>query len=68
MYTHGLNTAMTLYQTGTLTLSQAAARAGRSTEAFATALERHGITIREKQLRPGPASGPAPSDGPTRAD
>lgn len=62
MYTHGLNTAMTLYRNGTLTLSQAAVHAGRSTEAFATALERHGISIREKQLRA------SPTDGPTRAD
>lgn len=45
MYTHGLNTAMTLYRNGTLTLQQAASRAGRSTDAFATALERHGISV-----------------------
>ncbi|WP_049985594.1 DUF7317 family protein [Halobellus rufus] len=51
MYTHGLNTAMTLYRNGTLTLSQAASRAGRSTDAFATALVRHGIPVRERQGR-----------------
>ncbi|WP_311170488.1 DUF7317 family protein [Halobellus ordinarius] len=51
MYTHGLNTAMTLYRNGTLTLSQAASRAGRSKEAFATALARHGIAVRETQER-----------------
>jgi len=50
MYTHGLNTAMTLYRNGTLTLSQAASRAGRSTDAFATALVRHGITVRENKM------------------
>jgi len=49
MYTHGLNTAMTLYRNGTLTLSQAASRAGRSTDALATALVRHGIPVREGQ-------------------
>nr|WP_313688200.1 UPF0175 family protein [Halobellus sp. DFY28] len=51
MYTHGLNTAMTLYRNGTLRLSQAASRAGRSKEAFATALARHGIAVREAQER-----------------
>lgn len=56
MYTHGLNTAMTLYRNGTLTLSQAASRAGRSTDAFATALVRHGITVRENQIQPGTAA------------
>ncbi|SDX76677.1 UPF0175 family protein [Halobellus clavatus] len=62
MYTHGLNTAMTLYQNGTLSLSQAAAHAGRSPDAFVTALERHGITVRENQFRSGTA------DGATHAD
>ena len=51
MYTHGLNTAMTLYRNGTLTLSQAASRAGRSRDAFATALVRHGISVRENHIR-----------------
>ncbi|MGQ4556493.1 UPF0175 family protein [Halobellus sp. GM3] len=49
MYTHGLNTAMTLYQNGTLTLSQAASRAGRSTDAFSMALARHGISVTERE-------------------
>ena len=49
MYTHGLNTAMTLYRNGTLTLSQAASRAGRSTDDLETALVRHGIQVRERQ-------------------
>ncbi|QCC46376.1 DUF7317 family protein [Halobellus limi] len=62
MYTHGLNTAMTLYRNGTLTLSQAASRAGRSTDAFATALVRHGITVREKQ------AGSRTAEGSVRAD
>ncbi|MFC6874939.1 hypothetical protein [Halobellus marinus] len=42
---------MTLYRNGTLRLSQAASRAGRSKEAFATALARHGIAVREAQER-----------------
>jgi len=52
MYTHGLNTAMTLYRNGTLTLQQAASRAGRSPEAFETALARHGISVEEDIERP----------------
>ena len=62
MYTHGLNTAMTLYRNGTLTLSQAASRAGRSTDAFATALVRHGISVRETQARTGAADASASAD------
>ncbi|MDQ2055424.1 UPF0175 family protein [Halobellus sp. H-GB7] len=62
MYTHGLNTAMTLYRNGTLTLSQAASRAGRSKDAFETALVRHGISVRENQARPGPADASASAD------
>jgi predicted HTH domain antitoxin len=51
MYTHGLNTAMTLYRNGTLTLQQAASRAGRSPEAFETALARHGISVDDGRER-----------------
>ncbi|ERG98822.1 MAG: hypothetical protein J07HQX50_02870 [Haloquadratum sp. J07HQX50] len=51
MYTHGLTTALTLYQSGTLNLSEAASHAGRSESDFVVSLERHGIRVREKQLR-----------------
>ncbi|MFB6092028.1 MAG: UPF0175 family protein [Haloquadratum sp.] len=62
MYTHGLNTAMTLYRNGTLTLSQAASRAGRSTDEFETALKRHGISVRETRVTGGTADGSAGAD------
>ncbi|CCC41695.1 DUF7317 family protein [Haloquadratum walsbyi] len=47
MYTHRLMTALTLYQSGTLTLSQAASHAGQSQDTFITTLQRRGIPIRE---------------------
>jgi predicted HTH domain antitoxin len=47
MHTHALNTALTLYRSGTLSLTQAAHRAGCSEREMARALGRHGITIRE---------------------
>ncbi|MGM0606514.1 MAG: UPF0175 family protein [Halobacteriota archaeon] len=43
MATHGLHTALTLYRSGTLTLAQAATRAGRSEESFRRVLDRYGI-------------------------
>ncbi len=43
MATHGLTTALTLYCCGTLTFSQAAARAGHSPDAFARALNQYDI-------------------------
>ncbi|ADQ65733.1 hypothetical protein C499_11041 [Halogeometricum borinquense DSM 11551] len=49
MHTHALTTAMTLYQSGTLTLSQAATRAGRSEEALVSALHQHGVEVREQE-------------------
>lgn len=47
MHTHALTTAMTLYQSGTLSLSEAAARAGRSERELVAALKQHGIPLRD---------------------
>ena len=47
MHTHALNTALTLYHSGTLSLSQAAHRAGCSEREMARSLGRHGIVVRE---------------------
>lgn len=46
MHTTALTQALTLYRSGTLTLAQAASRAGRSQRAFRTAMERHGVPVR----------------------
>ncbi|XVH32882.1 hypothetical protein ACNS7O_06775 [Haloferacaceae archaeon DSL9] len=43
MPTRGLQTALILYQSGTLTLSQAAARAGRTESSFRALLDKYGI-------------------------
>ncbi|MFC6827022.1 DUF7317 family protein [Halopelagius fulvigenes] len=48
MHTHALTTAMTLYRSGTLSLSEAAARAGRSEAELLAALKQHGIPVREE--------------------
>lgn len=57
MPTHGLTTAMTLYRSGTLTLGQAAARAGRTEASFVRALETYGVPLREgDRARPAGAS------------
>lgn len=55
MHTHALNTAMTLYQSGTLSLSEAAARAGRSERELVVALKRHGISVRDESETTVPA-------------
>ncbi len=47
MCSHTYTTAMTLYRSGTLTLSQAAARAGCSESELRKALYAHGIEVRE---------------------
>jgi hypothetical protein len=52
MHTHALTTAMTLYRSGTLSLSQAAARAGRSERELVLALKQHSIPLRD-DARPG---------------
>jgi len=44
MATQGLTTALTLYRCGTLTFSQAAARAGHSPNEFARALNQYNIS------------------------
>ena len=48
MHTHALTTAMTLYQSGTLSLPEAAARAGRSERELLVALKQHGIPVRDE--------------------
>lgn len=45
MHSTALSQALTLYQSGTLTLEQAAARAGRTEAAFAAAARRHGVSV-----------------------
>jgi hypothetical protein len=50
MHTSSLIQALTMYRSGTLTLAQAAARAGRSEEEFRAAMDRHGV--RERPDRP----------------
>jgi predicted HTH domain antitoxin len=64
MHTHALTTAMTLYRSGTLTLAQAATRAGRSEAELRAALKQHGIPIRDESG----ATVTAGTDSPARAD
>lgn len=45
MPSHGLRTAVTLYRTDTLSLEQAASRAGLSAEAFADQLAKYGVEV-----------------------
>jgi hypothetical protein len=47
MNPHALNTALTLYRSRTLSLSQAAHRAGCSEREMVRTLGRHGIVVRE---------------------
>ena len=47
MCSHTFTTAMTLYRSGTLTLSQAATRAGCSESVMRNTLYAHGIEVRE---------------------
>ncbi|QHS17892.1 MULTISPECIES: UPF0175 family protein [Halopenitus] len=49
MASHGLATALTLYGSRTLTLSQAAAQAGLSEAEFIEQLERHDIEVTESE-------------------
>lgn len=50
---HGLSTALTLYDSGTLTLSQAASRAGIDEGDLLEQLERHGIDVSESERSAG---------------
>ena len=50
MHTHARTTALTLYRSGTLSLAQAAHRAGCTEREMAHTLGRHGIAIRESFL------------------
>lgn len=54
MANHGLTSALTRYRAGTLTLSQAAARAGVSESAFLDQLERRGIEVEDPELKHTP--------------
>jgi predicted HTH domain antitoxin len=49
MHTSSLTQALTLYRSGTLTLAQAAARAGRSEAEFRAAMDRHGVPARSER-------------------
>ena len=51
MATHGLQTALTLYRSGTYSLEQAAAKAGRSEAAFRRVLDQYGIDHPEADRR-----------------
>lgn len=51
MVSDGLSTAMTMYGSRTLTLSQAAAQAGLTESEFIEQLERHGIDVTESERR-----------------
>jgi predicted HTH domain antitoxin len=64
MHTHALTTAITLYENGTLTLTQAAKRAGRTPAAMETALRAHGVDLSDE----GPTVAPTTPDRPARAD
>lgn len=57
MSSHGLSLALALYRDGTLTLRQAAGRAGLSEDEFAAALRKRGLSLR-----------PAPPDATGAAD
>ncbi|KAB1187052.1 MULTISPECIES: UPF0175 family protein [Haloferax] len=48
MHSNALATAITLYRSGTLTLSQAATHSGYSEEDLRVALQRHGVSVREE--------------------
>lgn len=63
MHTHALTQALTLYRSGTLTLAQAASRAGRTTEEFEAVLEQYGV-----DKRPETPSVGVQTDRPARAD
>jgi hypothetical protein len=45
MSTHGRTVAVTLYESGTLDISQAAARAGLGEDDFVRCLRRHGVAV-----------------------
>jgi predicted HTH domain antitoxin len=60
MHTHARNTALTLYRSGTLSLAQAAHRAGCSEGEMVRTLGRHGIVVREA-FRSRPSHAPPAS-------
>lgn len=50
MHSNALTQALTLYRSGTFTLSQAASRAGRTEEEFEMVLRQYGIEQRPEGL------------------
>jgi predicted HTH domain antitoxin len=64
MHTHALTTAITLYENGTLTLTQAAKRAGRTPDAMEAALRAHGVDLSDET----PTTVSARPDRPACAD
>lgn len=62
MHSHSVTSALTLYRSGTLTLAQAAAHAGRSEAEFRAMAAAHGADARE-----GSVAGDDPFT-PARAD
>lgn len=69
MHTTALSQALTLYRSGTLTLEQAAARAGRTEEAFAAAARRHGVELSPPaDGEGGRSSAPVDAERPAGAD
>lgn len=63
MHSHALTQALTLYRSETLTLSQAASRAGRTEEEFTAVLHQYGIEPRPE----GPSLG-VQTERPASAD
>ena len=57
MHTHALTTALTLYRSGTVTLTQAARSAGCTEPEMAATLREHGISVREVLSGPRPSTG-----------
>ena len=62
MCSHTFTTAMTLYRSGTLTLSQAATRAGCSESVMRKTLCAHGIEVREDRTVADAVKGAAGAD------
>ncbi|QCJ46901.1 MULTISPECIES: DUF7317 family protein [Haloprofundus] len=62
MHTHSLTTALTLYRSGTLTLAQAASRAGKSQAEFRKVLAAHGIALHDAAPSSSESVTPARAD------
>jgi predicted HTH domain antitoxin len=62
MSTHSLTVAVTLYRSGTLTLTQAARRAGLDEDGMRDALRSYGVPVREPLATPHATERPASAD------